>query len=121
MFAATIIGNLGKDGELKQVGDSSVLSLNVACRVRKGKEDTTVWVRVSYWGKAAEAVAKYCIKGKQVGVRGEVQEVRVYESNGKTGVSTELRADSLELLGGGDGAKASAPKQETHDVEPPPF
>lgn len=112
MFAATIIGNLGKDGELKAVGDSQVLSLNVGCKVRKGSESATVWVRVSYWGKPAAAVAQYCVKGKGVAIRGELTEARLYESNGKTGLSLEMRADALELLGGGDREHASQAKPQ---------
>lgn len=116
MFAATIIGNLGKDGELKAVGDSQVLSLNVGCKVRKGNESATVWVRVSYWGKPAAAVAQYCVKGKGVAIRGELTEARIYESNGKTGLSLEVRADALELLGGGD-RDSKGPSKQREDAE----
>jgi single-strand DNA-binding protein len=107
MISATVVGNLGRDAEQKQVGGNTVVEFSIASSKKVKGEDQTSWIRAAYWGKAAEAVCQYLTKGKTVAASGDL-EVREYQKNdGTKGTSVELRVNSLQLLGGGDKAGAS--------------
>lgn len=100
MFNATIIGNLGRDSELKHLDSGNVLaSFSIAANVRKGREDTTVWVRCTIWGKFAEAMSQYLVKGQKVAVTGDVTTSQYVTNDGETKFSVECNVDKLELVG----------------------
>lgn len=81
---AIIMGRLGKDPELKTVGQgTSVARLSIALSekwVDKNgqKHERVDWLSVVVWGKQAENCAKYLSKGRQALVEGKIQ-VRSYE------------------------------------------
>jgi single-strand DNA-binding protein len=107
LITATIIGNLGRDAETRQVGNDSVVSFSVASSRKVKGEDVTTWVRVSLWGKLGTSVAQYLTKGTSVAVSGQLAS-RTYEKDGKTYHDIEIRGSDLKLLGSkrdsGDGA-----------------
>lgn len=105
----TAIGNLGADAEVKTLsGDGgTVTEFRLACNDRRTEE--TVWVRVSLWGESRAKVADYLTKGKRVAVSG-ILRVREYETKeGEKRTSVEMRADQLELLGGGESQEERKP------------
>lgn len=110
MIAATVVGNLGRDAELKTVGNTSVLSFAVASERKAKGEKTTTWVSCSLWGSRGEALAQYLVKGTKVAVTGELS-TRESAKTGKTYL--EVRVDQLELLGGG------SRERDVHQVRPP--
>jgi single-strand DNA-binding protein len=83
-----IVGNLGKDPEMRYTPNgSAVTSLNVASSRtytdsagQKVKE--TTWFRVSVWGKQAESVNNYLKKG----------------NDGTPGASFEVNARNVRFL-----------------------
>jgi len=106
-----LIGNLGADPELKHVaGDRAVCTLSVATNERwKGRDgnaqEKTEWHRVTVWGETAENVAKYLEKGRSVYIEGRLQ-TRSYEKDGQRHFSTEIVADRVVFLGGGNGERS---------------
>ena len=111
-----ITGNVTRDAELRYTAKQTpVLGFTVACN-RQGPDGQSVadFFPVVLWGKSAEALEKYLIKGKSVLVKGRLQ-TRSYES--KTGEKrnvTEIIADSfggVELLGGGERAQGGYTQQ----------
>jgi single-strand DNA-binding protein len=97
MRRCELIGNLGKDGELKPVGDGSVLNFSVAAKGAK-KDDEGVWFKCALWGKRAESMAEYLKKGQKVFIRGEFR-VRPWSSGDKSGTDLEVNVDEIELVG----------------------
>jgi single-strand DNA-binding protein len=97
MRRCEIIGNLGRDAELKLVGDKSVLNFSVGASGSK-KDDPTVWHSCSLWGARAEKLAEYMKKGQRVFVRGEFK-LRQWSKGDKSGVDVDVTADEIELLG----------------------
>lgn len=93
----TVTGRLGRDAELKTVGNgTALLTFSVADDVGFGDKKTTNWWRVSVWGKQAEGrLAEFLKKGAQVAVFGEVS-MREHEGKGYL----ELRATQVNLIGG---------------------
>ena len=105
-----IVGNVGRDPELRYVG-SGVAVTDISVAVMKkwtdaqgNKQETTTWYKVVCWRKTAEIVAQYVRKGKQVLVSASQIEVESYQArDGQNRVQIKVTADSVQLLGRGDG------------------
>jgi len=109
---AILIGNLGKDAELRYTsGGTPVASCRIATTERYNdregnKKEDTQWHDIVIWGKTAEAIHTYLVKGKQIFVEGRLQTRKWTDKDGKDRYNTEVRADRVVLLGGGGGASA---------------
>ncbi|OUW01901.1 MAG: hypothetical protein CBD16_04915 [Betaproteobacteria bacterium TMED156] len=68
MLNITAHGNIGKDPELKTVGQNQVASFSLA--VRTGKDETT-WLNCAVWGKRADAAVQYLRKGAKITIAGQ--------------------------------------------------
>lgn len=82
MNIINLVGRLGRDPELKAVGESQVVNFSIATDSRIKKEKVTQWHNCSLWGKSAAAFAEYLKKGDVVGVTGEVQYTKVEGGKG---------------------------------------
>ena len=106
---AILVGNLGRDAELRYTsGGAPVASVRIATTERftdrEGqKREDTQWHDVVIWGKTAEALHEYLVKGKQIYVEGRIQTREWTDKEGKPAKTTEIRADRVVLLGGGGG------------------
>jgi single-strand DNA-binding protein len=101
---AIIIGNLGRDPEMRYTqGGSAVATLNVATtrKYMRGQEsvEETEWHRITVWGKQAESCNQYLSKGRQVYVEGRLR-TSSYERDGVKRYSTEIVAETVQFLGG---------------------
>lgn len=98
-----LIGNLGKDPELKGLGNGQhVLRLNLATTDRyKGADgewkDDTQWHTVVAWGKQAESLAAKVRKGSGLLVEGRLVH-RKYEKEGEARYATEVVLAGYQLL-----------------------
>ena len=101
-----ISGNLGTDikvtyatGKGTPVGRFSV---GVNEYNSQTKQNETMWVNVTLWGKSAESLSPYLVKGTKVIVIGKLS-IRKYKANdGTEKYSTEVVADmvnGVELIG----------------------
>jgi single-strand DNA-binding protein len=109
MNRVTLIGHLGKDAEMRFTsGGTPVASFSLATtekyKDRDGnKKENTNWHRCQVWGKTAEALHSYLVKGKQIAVEGSIQ-YRDYidaKDGDRKKYITDIRVDKIELLGGG--------------------
>ena len=106
-------GNLGRDAEMRYTPQGTAVA-NFSVAVDDSYKDAsgerikrTVWVRTSIWGKFAEAMTPYLIKGQKVLVEGKL----VHDENGNPrtftrndgtpGAAFEVRASTVRLLGAG--------------------
>jgi single-strand DNA-binding protein len=105
-----LVGNLGRDAELRYTpGGAAVATLNLATTEvwnDKGgqRQEKTEWHRVVLWGKSAESLSEYLVKGKQIYVEGRLQTRKWQDKDGNDKYTTEIRGDRVVLLGGGGGA-----------------
>ncbi len=102
----TLFGNLGAEPELRKAGDTSVLSLRIACNERyKDKSgewvDKAEWVNCSVWGKRADGLARILSKGDRVLIDGSLR-TRSFEKDGQKHYRTEVSVRELVLGGGGN-------------------
>ena len=101
-----IMGNLGRDPELKYLPDATaVCNFSVACNLGWGDNEKTAWIRVSAWDKTAEAVNQHLQKGDGVLVEGilnpdpETGGPKVYaKRDGTAGASFEMTAHRVKFL-----------------------
>lgn len=69
---ATIIGNVGKDPEMRYTPNGKeVVNLSVAVNKKRGEVESTDWWKVTCWGKLAEVVNQHVHKGERVLVQGD--------------------------------------------------
>ena len=108
----TLIGNLGRDPELKFTPQgNAVCKLSVATtekwRDQQGKpQERTTWHNVVVWGKQAEACEQYLSKGKQVFIEGRIDNRSYDDKDGNKKYITEIVAQNVRFLGGGQRGEA---------------
>lgn len=109
MQTIIIAGRLGRDAELRSTqGGDQVCGFTVAVDTRAGREKVTNWWRCSLWGKRAEALSPYLLKGVSVTVSGEFS---LGEYDGKPQLN--VRVSDLTLQGGrGDTGGGSTSRRE---------
>ncbi|MCQ3929817.1 MAG: single-stranded DNA-binding protein [Chloroflexi bacterium] len=101
----TIIGNVGKDPELRYTPSgagvcsfSVAVNKNITDKNTHEKQKKTTWFRVSAWRQLAEVCSQYVHKGMLILVVGEL-DVRTYTGNdGQTQVSIEITARDVKFL-----------------------
>ncbi len=101
MISLSIIGNIGKDAEVKEVGGKKVINFSV-CHTEKRKDgqEKSTWVECGKWGETT-AIAPYLTKGTKVYVEG-IPDINLYKKNdGEPGGSIRVLVNKIELLGGG--------------------
>jgi single-strand DNA-binding protein len=67
------------------------------------RQEKTEWHRVILWGKSAESLSEYLVKGKQIYVEGRLQTRQWDDKDGNKRYTTEIRSDRVVLLSGGGG------------------
>ncbi len=97
MNVITIIGNMTRDPETRQVNDKSVTNFTLAVN-RPWKTDDADFIRCQAWGPMGENTAKYCGKGSKVGVTGRLQ-VRTFEDKeGNKKTIAEVSCNQVQFL-----------------------
>lgn len=95
MNSITIAGTAGKDAEVKYLNDgTAIASFSVADS--QGK-DKTVWWNCSLFGKRADALAPYILKGTKVTVSGQATEEVWTDKNGQERKSMKVRVNDIAL------------------------
>lgn len=93
------IGNLTRDPEVRTSnGGLPVCNFTIACTTGYGDKKRTLFMRCVCFGKTADAVGKYLVKGAPAYVCGEIQ-TRSYEKNGQTVQVTEAICNTVMFLG----------------------
>lgn len=102
-----LIGNLGKDPELKYTPSGQAVVTFSLATTRKWKDkdgnekEDTQWHNIKAWGRLAEIINQYAKKGRQVFVEGRLEH-RQYEQDGQKKYFTEVVIDIngvFQLLG----------------------
>ena len=120
MNSITVAGQLGKDAEVRFLSNGDpVAGFSVADS--QGKDKPTIWWNCSLFGKRAESLAPYLVKGQAVTVSGTLTE-REYEKDGVKRKSMDLRVNDVALQGGKrEAAPAPAERQAARHSTPAEF
>jgi single-strand DNA-binding protein len=124
----TLIGNLGRDPEMRYTPSGQAVSNFSMATTEKWTgqdgqlQERTIWWRVSAFGKQAETINQYLKKGSKVYVEGRMQAdpksggPRIYQrQDGSAGSSFEVNASTIKFLsskGEGGAAPAGGPAHE---------
>ena len=98
MNSLTISGVVG-NVELKnlQSGDS-ILAFSVADS--QGRDKPTIWWNCQLWGKRADSLSQFIVKGGKVTVVGTVSEDQYTDKNGNEKKAMKVRVSDIALQGG---------------------
>ena len=110
MQKIVVTGGLGRDAELKQTkSGEDVLTFPIGASQGYGDSKTTNWYRCSIWGKRAQTLAPYIMKGTRVFICGELS---IGEYEGKQQLN--VRVNDIEFFNDRSEEKADR-KTTAHD------
>ena len=106
MNKVILMGNVGTDPEIRYVEKRPVASLRLATteRARKLQNGTVVperteWHNIVAWRSLADLAEKFIRKGTQIYVEGKLTTRSWTDQSGNKRYTTEVVADSIQLLG----------------------
>jgi single-strand DNA-binding protein len=133
-----LIGNLGKDPEVRfTASGQAVAGFSLATSEKfKGKtgewEERTEWHNITLWGKLAEIAGEYLSKGKTIYLEGRLQTRKWQDKSGNDRYTTEVVGDKMQMLspkgerrggetsstqpGGGGGGSYEEPPFQDDDI-----
>ncbi|MDR2051786.1 MAG: single-stranded DNA-binding protein [Treponema sp.] len=119
-----LVGRLTRDAELKYTaGGQAVCKFSIAVNRRKKSGDQWVdeanFFDIVLWGRQGESLNQYLLKGKQVGIEGELRQDR-WEQDGQNRSKVEIVANNLQLLGGNSPGGGGAYQERRPAEDRPP-
>lgn len=122
-----IVGNLGRDPETRYMPNGEAVT-NVAVATTESwkdktsgdKKEVTEWHRITFYRKLAEIAGQYLKKGSSVYIEGRLQTRKWTDKDGVERYTTEIIADTMQMLGGRPGAGGgSAPMDDDYGSSAP--
>lgn len=114
-----LLGTLGRDPETRTfAGGGSITTVSLATseqwkdKVTGESKEQTEWHRVVFSNRLAEIAAEYLRKGSKAYVEGKLVTRKWTDNQGQEKYSTEIRADTLQLLDSRDGGQ----RQDAHNA-----
>ena len=124
---AILLGNLGKDPELRKLDDgravanfSIATSENYKDRKTGEKVSQTEWHNIVAWRGLAEIAEKYLKKGAKVYIEGKLKTRTWQDKEGNNRYSTEVITDNLTMLGSTVESMASSNQEKPIENESKP-
>ncbi len=122
-----LVGRLTRDAEMRFTASGQAIcnfSLAVNRRIKKEEQwvDEASFFDLTLWGKTAEALQRYLLKGTQVAVDGELRQDR-WEKEGQKFSKVVVNVNNLQLLGSRQGggseprSQSSEPRSEARPNE----
>ncbi len=113
-----LVGRLTRNAELKYTNSGqAVCKFAIANNQRRKKDDQWTdeahFFDIVLWGKTAESLNQYLVKGKQIGIEGQLRQNR-WEQDGQQRSKVEIVASNVMLLGSRGGS------QSGDESSPPP-
>lgn len=95
----TVAGQLGRDAEVRYLPNGDAVA-NFSVADSQGKDKPTIWWNCQLFGKRAESLSQYLVKGQAVTVSGNVTQRTYTDKQGVEKVSTDIRVSDVALQGG---------------------
>jgi single-strand DNA-binding protein len=114
-----IVGNLGRDPETRYMPNGEAVT-NIAVATTESwkdknsgeKKELTEWHRITFYRKLAEIAGQYLKKGSQIYVEGRLQTRKWTDKEGAERYTTEIIADTMQMLGSRQGMGGGAPSMD---------
>lgn len=104
-----LVGTLGKDPETKTFPNGgSLTQFSIATseswidKTSGERKEVTEWHRIVMQNKLGEIAQQYLTKGSQVYIEGSLRTRQWTDQNGVEKYTTEIRANNMQMLGGGN-------------------
>ena len=113
-----LIGNVGSDPEVRTTAAGAKVSklplaTNRKWQDRSGQnQEKAEWHRLTFFGKLADTVAEFLVKGDRIFVEGRIEYSQTQDAQGGTRYWTDILAEHLLMLGG-----QAAPSVDDDDEE----
>ncbi len=119
--SVVLIGRLTRDAELRYSNSgTAICKFAIANNYSRKQGDSwteeTNFFDAVLMGRRAEALHKYLVKGKQVGIQGELRQGR-WEQDGQKRSRVEVFVNDVNLLGGG-GSGGEPRSESRYDAGP---
>lgn len=126
MNSVILIGRLARDPELSYTPNTQTAACRFTIAVDRPKRNgdaqgngdyvrSADFIRVTVWGRQAETCDRYLSKGRQVAVQAHIATGSYKNRNGETVYTTDIVADHVEFLGGGN--HQTQPRESAEDIE----
>jgi len=122
-----IIGNVGRDPELRYTPSGAAVCNITVATSRNWKDKTsgekveeTEWHRVVFYDRLAEIAGEYLKKGRSVYVEGRLKTRKWQDKEGVERYTTEIVAENMQMLGGRDDGERTAPPAQRQAPKPAP-
>lgn len=120
---AIVSGNLTRDAELRSTaGGMSVANFSIAVNERMKNSQTGEWedrpnfLDCTMFGKRAESLSKYLLKGTKVAVEGRLRWSQWENKDGEKRAKVEIVVDEVELMAGREKAEPTPQKAVQHSM-----
>lgn len=121
----TIIGNLGRDPELRYTPQGVAVCTFTMATNEKRKDNSgetkeiVTWFRVTAWRVMAENISKYLTKGSLVYIEGRLRVDEWQDKEQQNRYTLDVQATDCQFLGGGSGqekgeSQHESPAEPTH-------
>lgn len=121
-----LVGNLGRDPEMRYLPSGEAVANLAIATTDKYKDksgqmvEQTEWHRVSFFGRTAEVCGQYLKKGGQVYIEGSIRTRKYTDKEGVEKYATEIRGDRMQMLGGKGGGGMANMDDGGYDQSPQP-
>jgi single-strand DNA-binding protein len=100
-----LIGNLGADPEIREMGDGTKMAKFSIATTEKYKNkqgelvSNTDWHNIVLWRRTAEVAEQYLKKGDSVCIEGKLKTRSWEDENGVKKWATDVQGDTMTMLG----------------------
>lgn len=117
-----LVGNLTKNPETRNVGQSTITELGLAVNRKyktasgESREEVT-FINATAWGKQGEVIAKYMSKGKPIYIEGRLK-LDTWEDKNGGGKRSKLSVvvENFQFLGGKSDAQDGGRPRENNPI-----
>lgn len=109
----TLIGRVVRDIEIKTTNSGKSVASFALAVDGYGKDADASFIDCVAWNKAAELLAEYAPKGKQIGITGRLQ-TRIWEKDDIKRKATEVIIDQFQFLSAKGSGNNAAPATERY-------
>jgi single-strand DNA-binding protein len=103
-----LVGRLTRDAELKFTPSGQAvckfsIAVNRKRKVGEQWEEEASFFDATLWGRSGETLTQYLVKGKQIGLDGELRQDR-WEQDGQKRSKIEIIVNNIQFLGSSQGS-----------------
>ena len=110
MNLGTFTGRIGRDAEARTTpAGERVANFALAVDIGSKANPKTMWIDCSVWGKRADTLSPYLVKGTKITASGRVTVEEYKKSDGTMASKLQLVINDVDLHGGSSETKPAAP------------